>query len=97
MVKFAWCGNGLESIPLTETGQWEVRVRILEDWADCYGLNPDLLTGDYTLTVCTSNGVPAPITYGQVMTASFTAGCQIYNFDFDGKSGDMVTVTPLMR
>ncbi len=91
----AGCGNNslqLNAVPLFETGTWTVRVRAGDNWTSCYGVFPVVLTGAYTLTVCPSNTPPLAMTYGQPVTGSFTAQCQIVNFTFTGQAGDVVLV-----
>ncbi len=89
------CGSTtrIDNAILDATGTWTVRVRAYESWFAC-GFGPDngLLTGDYTLTVCVSNGVPIPIAYGETKAGNFAADCQIVNYEFVGSLDDVVTV-----
>ncbi|NOT02443.1 MAG: hypothetical protein HOP29_17700 [Phycisphaerales bacterium] len=88
------CGTTarLDNVLLNETGTWTVRVRSYESWPFCgYGVNVALLTGDYTLTVCPSNGTPIPIAYGETVNSAFATDCQIVNFEFAGLAGDVVS------
>ena len=91
----ATCGTTarLDSVVLDATGVWVVRVRAYESWFNCgFGQDPGLTTGNYTLTVGTSNADPIPIAYGQTKQGSFTSDCQIVNYSFNGSVGDFATV-----
>jgi len=91
----ASCSNNarIDVASIDQTGTWTVRVRPYESWVGCgQGVDTGLLTGGYTLNVCTSDGAPIPIAYGQTNNANFVADCQVINYGFQGSVGDAVTV-----
>ena len=49
----------LDNIAVNQNGAWIVRVRSYESWSACgYGADTNLLTGAYTLKVCTASPCP---------------------------------------
>ncbi len=89
------CGINLrlDSIPINMDGTWTVRLRPYESWIGCgQGSGSELLVGDYTVTVCTSDSPPTPIAYGQSAGGTISADCQVVNYEFQGSAGDSVTV-----
>ena len=91
----ASCGTTarLDTIGLDATGTWTVRVRAYESWFNCgYGLDIELITGAYSLTVCPSSAAPTMMAYGETRDGSFNADCQIVNYQFAGQTDDQVTL-----
>lgn len=91
----ASCGNNvrLDSVLLDATGTWTVRVRAYESWFNCgFGGDTNLLTGDFNLTVCTSDAPATPIAYGQTRNGTLIADCQIVNYEFAGTASDIATI-----
>jgi hypothetical protein len=89
------CGttSRVDSAVLDATGVWTVRVRAYESWFSCgFGGDLALITGGYTLTVCSSAVAPVPIAYGQTQDGNFGVDCEINLFEFQGSVGDVVTV-----
>ncbi len=89
------CGTTtrIDTAAIDATGTWTVRVRAYESWFACgLGLDAGLLTGSYTLSICTSNADPIPIAYGETKNGSFAADCQIVNYGFQGSLGDVVSL-----
>ena len=57
----ASCGTTarLQSVQLDATGTWLARVRAYESWCNCgFGVAPNLMTGNYTVTVCNQATCP---------------------------------------
>ncbi|MBI1825209.1 MAG: hypothetical protein HY287_04710 [Planctomycetes bacterium] len=89
------CGNNsrIDSYPIETSGTWTVRVRAYESWFNCgYGLDTNLIVGNYSLLICPSNAAPIAIAYGQTKDGSFAADCQIVNYQFTGALNDLATI-----
>jgi len=91
----ASCGVNarLDSIVLDATGTWAVRVRAYESWFSCgYGPDTDLLTGDYTIAMCTSDAPATAIDYGESRDGTLHVDCEIVNYELVGETNDVVTI-----
>jgi len=91
----ASCGVNvrLDSIALDATGTWAVRVRAYESWFSCgYGPDADLLTGDYTIALCTSDAPATTIVFGESRAGTLRVDCEIVNYEFAGSTNDVVTI-----